>query len=206
MTWDKKSTAAARRHLTAADPIMRRIIRRVGPFGLKLHRNRFQTLVRSIISQQISTAAAKTIRQRLEDRLLPKRVTAESLLAMDPDSLREVGLSRQKTSYILDLAAKTRDGVVRFGRHRRLSDREIIEQLTQVHGIGEWTAQMFLMFSLGRQDVLAGDDLGIRQAIQRAYELSELPNRKKCDTIGESWRPYASMACWYLWRSLDIDG
>lgn len=203
MTWDKQSTAAARRHLVAADPIMGKIIRRVGPFELKLHRNRFQMLVRSIISQQISTAAARTIRQRLEDRLSPKRVTAEALLQLDVHSLREVGLSRQKTSYVLDLAVKTQQGVIRFDRHRKLSDQQIIDQLTQVHGIGEWTAQMFLIFSLGRRDVLAGDDLGIRQAILKAYDLSELPGRKECERMGEKWRPYASMACWYLWRSLD---
>ncbi|MFP6673968.1 MAG: hypothetical protein VB878_02720, partial [Pirellulaceae bacterium] len=120
--------------------------------------------------------------------------------------LRAAGLSGAKARAILALAQGVVDGSLPLSKVSRMADVEIVRSLSELPGIGEWTAQMFLMFSLGRQDVLAGDDLGIRQAIQRAYELSDLPNRKKCDTIGESWRPYASMACWYLWRSLDIDG
>jgi DNA-3-methyladenine glycosylase II len=203
MTWDDASTETARKHLLQCDPVMNRIVERVGDFKLKLRRSRFHTLVRSIISQQISTAAARTIQGRLADRLAPRRVTAESLLEVGIDGLRETGISRQKASYIWDLAEKAQSGEIRFHRHRRMADQDVIDELTQVRGIGEWTAQMFLIFSLGRHDVFATDDLGIRQAIRKAYDLTELPKPKECTEIGRPWRPYASMACWYLWRSLD---
>ncbi len=190
-------------HLVSCDPVMAHIVARVGPFSLKLQRGRFRTLVRSIVSQQISTAAARTIQKRLQTRL-DNRVTPEAIETLGEDGLREVGLSRQKASYMLDLAAKSRGGTIRLNRHSRLSDGAIIDELTQVRGIGEWTAQMFLIFSLGRPDVLAIDDLGIRQAIQKAYELDEMPKPRECSEFGRPWRPYASMACWYLWRSLDV--
>lgn len=202
MTWTTQSTAAGQRHLSAGDPVMAEIIDRVGPFTLRLKRGRFRTLAGSIVSQQISTAAAKTIQKRLHQRL-GNRVTAEAVVAMGESGLREVGLSRQKASYLLDLARKSQEGVIRWRRHRQLGDQEIIDELTQVRGIGEWTAQMFLIFSLGRPDILATDDLGIRQAIRQAYQLKELPKPQQCTEIGRPWSPYASMACWYLWRSLE---
>jgi DNA-3-methyladenine glycosylase II len=182
---------------------MKEIVERVGDFRLKLNPSRFHTLVGSIISQQISTAAARTIHNRLKERLSPQRVTADALLGLSVDDLRETGVSRQKASYILDLCAKAQSGEIRFRRHRQMKDDEIIDELVQVRGIGEWTAQMFLIFSMGRPDVLATDDLGIRQAIRKAYQLDEMPKPKECTQIGRTWRPYASMACWYLWRSLD---
>ena len=182
---------------------MKGVVQRVGAFGLKMRRNRFQTLVRSIISQQISTAAARTIQGRLKDRLSAGGISPESLVDLGIEGLRETGVSRQKASYILDLSEKSQNGEIRFHRHRRMNDEAVIEELVQVRGIGEWTAQMFLIFSLGRPDVLATDDLGIRQAIRQAYDLSDLPKPKECTEIGQPWRPYASMACWYLWRSLD---
>jgi DNA-3-methyladenine glycosylase II len=203
MTWDEKSVQRARQHLRSADPVIGQIMKRVGPFALKVQRNRFQTLVRSIISQQISTAAARTIHQRLVDTAAPAKIDPISICQLGNDELRQAGLSGQKATYVLDLAAKAKDGTIRFAKHRSMSDDQIVAELIQVKGIGEWTAQMFLMFSLGRPDILPGDDLGIRQAIRAAYNLSELPNRKRCLELGQPWRPFASMASWYLWRSLE---
>jgi DNA-3-methyladenine glycosylase II len=191
-------------HLRASDPVMRKLIRAVGPFTLRPTRNRFSILARSIISQQISTAAARTIRGRLEGILDNGGLTAEAIATLKESDLRSVGLSRQKASYLLDLAQKTRDGTVRLDRIGRLSDEAVIEMVTQVKGIGRWTAEMFLIFSLGRLDVLPVDDLGVRSAIKNLYGLRELPDKNTCMEIAAPWRPYASIASWYCWRSLDL--
>lgn len=192
------------RHFRKADPVLARIVKQVGPVTLKPQRDRFQVLVRSIISQQISTAAARTIRARLAERLAPEGFRPESLARLSIDELRTVGVSRQKATYMLDLAEKCRDGTVRLSRLGRLSDEEVIAELTQVKGIGRWSAQMFLMFSLGRLDVFPHDDLGIRSAIRQLYEFAELPNKSECLVIGERWRPYATIGSWYCWRFLEL--
>ncbi|MBL8829475.1 MAG: DNA-3-methyladenine glycosylase 2 family protein [Planctomycetaceae bacterium] len=192
------------RHFRTADPVLARIVKQVGPVTLKPQRDRFQVLVRSIISQQISTAAARTIRARLAERLSPEGFRPESLARLSIDDLRAVGVSRQKATYMLDLAEKCRDGTVRLSRVGRLSDEEVIAELTQVKGIGRWSAQMFLMFSLGRLDVFPHDDLGIRSAIRQLYEFAELPNKTECLAIGERWRPYATIGSWYCWRFLEL--
>lgn len=194
----------ARRHLRAADPVMRDMIDAVGPFTLRLHRDRFGLLVRSIISQQISTSAARSIRGRLQEISGPKGFTAANLVRFTVDQLRSAGLSPQKASYVNDLAEKVNDGTVNLRQIGRLSDERVIKQLTQVKGIGRWTAQMFLIFSLGRPDVFPHDDLGVRTAIRDQYGLDDLPDKEASLAIAEPWRPYASVASWYCWRTLDL--
>ena len=195
----------ARRHLRAADPVMKAVIDAVGPFTLRLERDRFGMLVRSIISQQISTSAARSIRRRLQEFVGPEGVKAANLAQFTPDQLRSVGLSPQKTSYVADLANKVNDGTVDLRQIGRLSNEQVIEQLVQVKGIGRWTAQMFLIFSLGRLDVFPHDDLGVRSAIRDNYGLSELPDKETAIEIAEPWRPYATVASWYCWQSLDLE-
>lgn len=200
----KNQRNAAVRHLRRRDPIMRRLIDQVGPFTLRPERDRFFLLVRSILSQQISSGAARSIRLRLEQRLAPESICPDALIRLGPTELRAVGLSLQKTTYVLDLAQKARDGTVELRGIGRCSDEVVIERLTQVKGIGRWTAQMFLIFALGRLDVFPEDDLGVRSAMRNLYGLAELPDKSTSRTIAEAWRPYASVASWYCWRSLDL--
>jgi DNA-3-methyladenine glycosylase II len=194
----------ALRHLRRADPVMRQVIRRAGPFALQRRRNRFRALVFSILSQQISTKAAAAIRARLINRLKPKQISAAAIARLTPEDLRSVGLSSQKTRYLLDLATRVNSGDLRLGVLARKTDAEVIDALTQVKGIGVWTAQMFLIFSLGRLDVFPYDDLGVRVAIRNLYGLSDLPNKEVGHRIAASWRPYSSVASWYCWRSLEF--
>jgi DNA-3-methyladenine glycosylase II len=195
---------AAISHLSAADPVMRRIIETVGPFALKPRRNHFHTLVRAIISQQISTAAARSILARLEAGLKPDRVTADSLAQLTPTQMRRLGLSPQKQAYLKDLARHVLEGKVRLRRLGQMTDEEVIAELIQVKGIGRWTAQMYLIFTLGRPDIFPHDDLGVRTAIRRAYGLAELPDQKTSHQIAAAWRPYATVGSWYCWRSLAL--
>ena len=197
--------ARALRHLRKSDPVMADVIRRVGPFRLEQRRGRFQSLVRSILAQQISTAVARSMLKKLEARLAPRKLSAENLSQLSFDDLRGIGLSRQKASYLQDLSAKVLDGTVRLHRVHRLTDEEIIEELIQVKGIGRWTVQMFLIFCLGRPDVFAPDDFGLRSAIQRMYELPELPKRAEAEEVAAPWRPHGTVASWYLWRSLELE-
>lgn len=191
-------------HFRRRDPVIARIIDRVGPLTLRPQRDRFGMLVKSILSQQISTAAARSIRQRLLDLIAPQKLRPETIARIEIDQLRTAGLSPQKASYLHDLAAKIAGGSVRLSRMGRMSDDEVIAELTQVKGIGIWTAQMFLIFSLGRLDVFPPDDLGIRTAIRNLYDLPELPKRDECHEIGERWRPLATAGTWYCWRSLEL--
>jgi DNA-3-methyladenine glycosylase II len=194
----------ARRHLRAADPVMREIIDAVGLFTLRCDRDRFGMLVRSIISQQISTSAARSIRKRLHDLAGSNGVTAKSLSSYTLDQLRSVGLSPQKASYVADLAAKVNDGTIDLRSIGRLPDAQVVDHLTQVRGIGRWTAEMFLIFSLGRPDVFPYDDLGVRRAIRNRYCLKALPDKDEALAIAAPWRPYATVASWYCWRSLEL--
>src|SRR4051812_37611694 len=184
---------------------MAKLIEAVGPcrYDVKKFGTHFDALCRSIIYQQLSTKAAGTIHGRFLDLFPGKRANPENLLALDEETLRGVGLSRQKLSYLRDLAEKVHTGKLPLDHLDKLPDQEIIDYLVQVKGIGVWTAQMFLMFRLGRLDVLPDLDLGIRNAIKKAYRVRGVPNAKRIAKIGAPWRPYASIACWYLWRSLD---
>ena len=195
---------SALKHLRSADPVMKDVIRRVGPFGLEPQPNRFRMLARSIISQQISTAAARTIRGRLEALIGTQRFTAASVARLSREQLRSAGLSGQKAEYLHALAGAVSERTLRLDRAARMADEELIEHLTAVKGIGRWTAQMFLMFSLGRPDVFPHEDLGIRAAIKNLYGLSAMPDRHTCHRVAEPWRPYATVASWYCWRSLEL--
>lgn len=183
---------------------MKQIIKRVGPFTGKTTRDRFLTLVRSIISQQISVAAARTILGRLETHVQPELISPSSLVEYTVDDLRAAGVSRQKAGYILDLASKVHDGTVELKKISRKSDEDAIAELTQIKGIGVWTAQMFLMFSLGRMDVLPTDDLGLQNAVKSAYDVRGELTKQKFEKIAKVWRPHATIASWYLWQSLEV--
>lgn len=193
----------ARRLLARRDPVLRDLIRRHGPCGLadRQHSDPFLALTHAIISQQLSTKAAATIAGRF-DLLFGGRPTPAAVAAIPDAELRSVGLSTQKLRYMRDLAEKIETGVVDLDRLDDMSDEQVIEALTLVKGIGRWTAEMFLMFRLHRPDVLPTDDLGIVNAVKRAYQLRSRPTPRRLLRLGESWRPYRSVACWYLWASL----
>ena len=183
---------------------MRRLIEAVGPFTLRLDRDRFRMLVRSIISQQISGKAAQSIRKRLEALVAPQKISPHNLAALSVAELRSAGVSPQKAGYLYDLAAKVDSGAVRLHRVARMTDDEVIAELVQVKGIGVWTAQMCLMFSLGRLDVFPHDDLGIRAALKNLYGLADLPDKQTSIEIAQPWRPSATVASWYCWRSHEL--
>ena len=190
-------------HLQRTDPILRDIIRRVGPYRIQYAEPDFETLARSIVFQQLSGKSARAIFARLKVATgAETRMTPGGVLALAPEALRSVGLSQQKARYLRDPAEKTQAGSVDLGELAGLPDAEVIERLTVVKGIGVWTAQMYLLFALRRPDVLAVGDLGIRTAVRTAYGLRRLPSPRRVEQLGEPWRPYRSVACWYLWRSL----
>jgi DNA-3-methyladenine glycosylase II len=195
----------ARAHLRNADPVLARVIDAVGPIEIALRRERFASLGRAIIFQQLAGAAARTIHERFI-ALFPGRrfPTPRQVLDASPEDLRRVGLSRQKSLYLKDLAAHVANGTLNFHRFSRMDDEEIILDLTRVHGIGRWTAEMFLMFNLGRPDVLPVDDLGVRNAARRLYRMRKMPDAKRLRALAERWRPSRSAASWYLWRSGEV--
>jgi len=170
---------------------------------MQYHEPTFRALVRSIVFQQLHGKAARAIFDRLQQKA-GGEVTPESILKLRPTQMRALGLSKQKLSYIRDLARKTRDGVVEFERFAQMSDEEVIAELTQVKGIGEWTAHMFLMFALRRPNILPTGDFGVRNAIRKAYGMKVMPKPRTMERIAKSWHPYCSVASWYMWRSLDV--
>jgi len=183
------------------DPILGKIIDNVGDYSLKRRNHHFAVLVESIISQQLATKAAEAIFRRFT-KLYPKFPTATQILATRRSKLRKTGISGMKIDYLKDLARNIEDGKLKIKSLPKMSDEQVIEQLTQIKGIGRWTAEMFLIFSLGRQDVLPVHDLGLRKAVQFAFSLPQLPKPKEVDKLGERWKPYRSIATWYLWKSL----
>jgi len=192
-------------HLRRRDPVMRAVIKQVGPCLIRPRGNRFHSLVRAIVSQQISVHAARAILARLEAAVAPETVRADNLAALSDAEFRAIGLSTQKLGYMRSLSAHALEGTLRLARIGRLDDEAVIAELTQVKGIGVWTAQMFLMFTLGRPNVLPWDDLGIKQAIRNMHGLDELPDKAACERIAQPWRPYATFASWYCWRSLELE-
>ncbi len=186
------------------DPILAEIIDRVGPYGIQFREPNFETLVKSIVYQQLSGRVAGVIYGRLSAAVAGS-VTPEAILKLRPSRMRSLGLSTQKTAYIRDLARHTRDRRVTFDDLSDLPDAAVIERLTQVKGIGVWTVQMFLIFALRRTDILPTGDLGVRNAIRRAYNLEALPTPVEMEKMAAAWRPYCSVASWYLWRSLEGD-
>jgi len=193
-------------HLKAADPVMASIIERVGSYRIEYREPIFQTLVRSIVYQQLHGKAASTIFGRLKAAAKADPLTPESILKMRPARMRTLGVSPQKMTYIRELARLTRKGEVDFSRCMTLEDAAVIEHLTRVKGIGVWTVHMFLIFALRRPDVLPTGDLGVRAAIKKAYGLADLPKPAEMEKIAAAWRPYCSVASWYLWRSLENFG
>jgi DNA-3-methyladenine glycosylase II len=202
MPFHAQDIRAALLHLKRSDPTMRGIIRRVGPFTLKTHSDRFLLLVRSIIGQQISVSAAKSIMARLENAVAPNRISPDALSLFDAAKLRTLGISPQKAGYLLDLTQRSHDGQLMLAKVSRMSDEAAIEHLIQVKGIGVWTAQMFLIFGLGRLDVMPHGDLGIQVAIRKNYGLRKNPKPRRIDQIAKPWQPYCSIASWYLWQTL----
>jgi DNA-3-methyladenine glycosylase II len=190
-------------HLKSADPVLCALIERIGPSRFRYRPATFDALVHAIVNQQLSSKAAATIYGRLQDALAPKEVEPRGILRLSEDGLRNLGISKQKSAYLIDLAEKTRKKEVDFEALPKLPDAEVLAQLTAIKGIGEWTVHMFLMFALRRPDVLPVGDLGIQNAIQKAYGLEARPKPKQVAEIGAKWSPYASYASWYLWRSLE---
>jgi DNA-3-methyladenine glycosylase II len=191
-------------HLRTSDPVLSAIIQQVGDYGIQFCRPDFETLVKSIVNQQLSGRVASVIFGRLS-AAVKGTVTPEAILKLRPSRMRSLGLSAQKTAYIRDLARHTRAGSVVFEDLAALPDDEVIGRLTQIKGIGVWTAHMFLIFALQRTDVLPTGDLGIRNAIRKAYNLESLPTPEEMEQMALRWRPYCSVASWYLWRSLEGD-
>ena len=205
--------AGAVEHLRDADPVLRGVIDAIekdGGIGVRGGRrgidpdDHYGALVRAIIGQQLSAKVAYVMNERLLERFGGRPPTPAEVLAEDPEELRAaIGLSRMKVQFLRSLAEHVTDGSLQLEKMDELSDEDVIAELVAVKGIGEWTAHMFLIFHLQRPDVLAVGDLGIRSAIKGAYELDELPGPSEMETIAAPWRPYRSVACRYLWRSLD---
>jgi DNA-3-methyladenine glycosylase II len=209
-------------HLKKSDPIMRAIIERLGPCRMQFGLPEFHSLAEAIVYQQLNGRAAETIFKRFA-ALAGEPLTPEGILKLNDEQMRAAGLSKQKSAYLKDLAAKTGSGLVDFARLPGLPDAEVVEHLTQVKGIGVWTAQMFLMFTLKRENVLPTGDFGVRMAIYKHYldrpqakaakqstaarksrkRKIKLPSPEQMEKIAKRWEPYRSVACWYLWKSLD---
>ena len=201
--------ARARRVLMRRDPILGAAIRRIGACGMaeRQRRDHLSALVGAIVSQQLSTKAAATIFGRFVALFPEERIPhAAAIDALSDTALRGAGLSGQKVGYLRDLCARIADGRLRLDELDLLPDDLVIERLTSVKGFGRWTAEMFLMFRLHRPDVLSVDDLGIVKSVQKLYGLRKRPEPKRLLRMGELWRPYRSVACWYLWQTLRMDG
>lgn len=190
-------------HLKKSDPVLRVIIERVGPYRIEYGEPTFHSLAEAILYQQLNGRAAETIFKRFREQT-GDPVTPEGILKLSDAEMRAVGLSKQKTAYLRDLAQKTKDGLLNFQRLADMTDAEVIEHLTQVKGVGVWTAHMFLMFTLRRPDVLPTGDYGVQSAMKKHYRKRKLPKPKDMEKIAKAWAPYRSVACWYLWRSMDI--
>jgi DNA-3-methyladenine glycosylase II len=194
---------SALKHLKKSDPVIAAIIERVGPYSMQYREPSFETLVRSIVYQQLSGRVAGVIFGRLHAAAGEVSLTPAGIMKVRPERMRKLGLSAQKTLYIRELAKHTKRGSIVFESLPDADDAVVIAHLTRVKGVGVWTAQMFLMFALRREDVLPLADLGIRSAMKKAYGLDDLPKPAEMEKIAAAWKPYTSIACWYLWRSLE---
>jgi DNA-3-methyladenine glycosylase II len=197
------------RNLMRADKVIRRLMEERGPIDTGIDRrgsrpDPWEALARAIVGQQLSTKAARSIWERLIGQFGGKLPTPEQLLRKRRDTLRRAGLSNAKVGFLRDLAERVKDGRLDLGRLKRLPDADVIAQLLEVKGIGRWTAEMFLIFHLGRPDVVSVGDLGIRRAVQLAYGMKDLPGPEELTKLAEEWRPHRTLACLYLWRSLDV--
>ncbi len=193
----------AHQHLTTCDDVLAQVIHEIGPCTLNRQTNRYRNLLRAIVGQQISAAAAKAVFKKLEAAVPSKTLNPEAVSQLSIDDLRGAGLSSQKVRYVQDLTEHVLDKRLNLRSLHFKTDTEVIALLTDVKGIGEWTAHMFLMFSLGRPDVMPWGDLGIQVAIRNLYGFGELPTKAECLEISQPWRPYATIASWYLWETVD---
>ena len=191
------------KHFQTADPILYQVMKIIEPFELSAVPDPFIRLIRSIIGQQLSVKAAKTIYQRLENLFDKKNITPDGLLKMSDDKLRSAGISYQKISYLKDLASKVVSKEVELNKFKELESEIIMVELVKVKGIGPWTAEMFLMFTLGRPDVFSYGDLGLQNAIKRLYNLRAKPTTKQMEKLSKKWIPYRTYAAMTLWKSLD---
>jgi DNA-3-methyladenine glycosylase II len=191
------------RHLKKSDPVLCAIIGRVGPFRMEFSEPKFHSLAEAIVYQQLNGKAAETIFKRFAV-IAGVPLIPEGILKLTNEQMRGVGLSKQKSAYLRDLAERTHRGELDFSRLPNLPDEEVVEHLTQVKGIGVWTAHMFLMFALRRPNVLPTGDFGIQMAIKKHYKKRKMPKPAQMEKIAKPWEPHRSVACWYLWRSLDI--
>ncbi len=197
--------ARAAREIGRRDPAMRAVMRSVGPCGLRYRGDPYRYLVRAILYQQITGKAARAIETRFKGAYGGRIPDATTLRRARVERLRGFGLSRQKAQYMREIATAFDEGRVKSRTLGRMSDEEVIATVTEIKGVGVWTAHMLLMFSLGRLDILPTGDLGIVKGAQLVYELDALPKPAELEAIGDAWRPYRSVASWYLWRALDPD-
>jgi DNA-3-methyladenine glycosylase II len=198
----------ADRHLRSVDQVLRRLIDERGPIDPRTDRrgsrpDAYEALARAIVGQQLSTKAAGSIWERLVAQFGGSFPQPAELIAADPESLRGAGLSWSKVGFLRDLAQRVEDGTLDLGRLAELSDQDVVAELVQIKGIGAWTAEMFLIFHLARPDIVSTGDLGIRRAVEAAYGLDDLPGPGDLERIAEPWRPHRTLACLYLWRSLN---
>jgi DNA-3-methyladenine glycosylase II len=209
MTWTRAARGLLQQmkratdHLKKHDATLAGVIDAVGPCRITYRPPTFEALARSIVFQQLNGKAASTIYARVEEACGHSGVCPEAILKMRAPRMKAAGLSAQKTAYLKDLAQRTADGSVDFARLAGLTDDEVVQTLTQVKGVGTWTVHMFLIFALRRMDVLPTGDYGIKSAMKKIYGLEGLPAPVEMERIAQPWRPYASVACWYLWRALD---
>lgn len=194
----------AKNYLRRADPVLAKVITSVSLSARLPSENYFDDLVESIISQQLSIKVSDTIYTRFKKLFKGERIHPQEALSIRDDDIRATGISYQKIGYIKDLAKKTVESGIVFEQFEIMTDEEIIEELTKVKGIGRWTAEMFLMFAMGRPDVFSYGDLGLQNAIQRLYGLSQRPTKGEAEAIAEKWKPYRTIACRYLWKSLEL--
>ena len=204
LTYDPETAVG---HLRNADPLLGRVIDSVGPFRMEPRDGSYRSLARAIFFQQLAGPAARAIMNRVLEALGTddgRFFGPEELLAAAEEQLRSAGLSRQKVAYLRDLSQKFSSGELNEGEFAAEDDEEVVRRVACVKGIGRWTAEMFLIFSLGRPDVLPVDDLGVRRGFQQAYGIPELPSPEEMGRIAERWRPYRSVGTWYMWRSLGV--
>ena len=190
-------------HLKKSDPIMRAIIERIGPCRMEYGPPEFHSLAEAIIYQQLNGKAAIVIFKRFA-ALAGEPLTAEGILKLTDEQMRSVGLSKQKSSYLRDMAERAASGQLEFRKLHEMSDEEVIKHLTQVKGVGPWTAQMFLMFTLRRPNILPTGDFGVQMAIKKLYNKRKIPKPAQMEKLARAWEPYRSIACWYLWKSIDV--
>jgi len=190
-------------HLKKSDPVLRAIIERIGPYRMEYGPPEFHSLAEAILYQQLNGKAALTIFKRFT-ALAGEPLTPQGILKLTAEQMRSAGLSKQKSSYLRDMAERAASGELDFSKLHEMSDEEVIKHLTQVKGVGVWTAQMFLMFTLKRPNILPTGDFGVQMAIKKHYKKRKVPKPVQMEKLAKLWEPYRSIACWYLWKSMDV--